>query len=58
MFAAMITPSEGHAIAASYMKDGNIEQLYEVIGTLTETPSLKRNQECLQDYYSSVNRNQ
>ncbi len=40
MLAGIIAPTSGYAEIAGQRTDGNIEQLHEVIGLLTETPAL------------------
>lgn len=60
MLAGMIAPTKGYAIVASHRTDGDVEQLHEVVGMLTQTPGLydrlsaKRNLEYFAGFYRSI----
>lgn len=61
MLAGIISPTSGYAVVAGCRTDGNVEQLHEAIGLLTETPgfydhlSARRNLEFYAGFYPNVN---
>ncbi|MFH0768053.1 MAG: ABC transporter ATP-binding protein [Chloroflexota bacterium] len=63
MLSGIISPISGFAIVAGQRTGGNVEQLHEAIGLLTETPgfyqhlSAKRNLEFFAGFYNNLNIN-
>jgi ABC-2 type transport system ATP-binding protein len=62
MLAGIIAPTRGYAIVAGHRTDGDVEQLHEAVGILTQTPGLydrlsaKRNLEYFAGFYRSIER--
>ncbi|MDD5082227.1 MAG: ABC transporter ATP-binding protein [Dehalococcoidales bacterium] len=61
MLAGIISPDSGYAIIAGRRTDGELEQIHEVVGLLTEHPgfydrlSARRNLEFFAGFYSGIN---
>jgi len=61
MLAGIISPTSGYAVVAGWRTDGNVEELHEAIGLLTETPGFydhltaRRNLEFYAGFYSNLN---
>jgi ABC-2 type transport system ATP-binding protein len=60
MLAGIIAPTRGYAIVAGHRTDGDVDQLHEAVGILTQTPGLydrlsaKRNLEYFAGFYRSM----
>jgi len=60
MLAGIISPTSGYAVVAGRRTDGNVEELHEAIGLLTETPGFydhltaRRNLEFYAGFYPNI----